>query len=291
MGRERAVIGRRIQKAELSVEARESKLAEVRDFVGRICRYAGFDGADIANFKLAVDEACTNIIQHSLQNQGGQIDIVVRYRPGFVEIDLEDQGQAFDVAAVQSPDLDHYVSIGKRGGLGIYLIQRIMDEVEFDRRGDTNHLRMVMDRRPGMDRWIPGLQFSALHRSLRMRFTLRASAGLAILVGLALGVVHFQQRTSIFEQEMQRVEGMARDLAVESRSVLSTSKPYSVERTLLQQSVLELTRSDSTIAYARVVHRHDGTIWADSHLSRLFSTWHPEPGKPLRSRPGGGSWQ
>ncbi len=284
------MIGSRVKKAELVIEARESHLAQVRDFIARICMQAGFDAADIANFKLAVDEACTNIIQHSYCNQGGEISIRVKFFAGQVEIILQDEGESFDFGSVAVPDLDHYVAIGKRGGLGIYLINRIMDEVEYATVGGTNQLRMRMDRRPSIDRWIPGIQFSALHRSLRMRFTLRASFGLALLVVLALSVVHYRQRQAIFDQDLSRVEAVARDLAVQSRSVLASSDPYSVERTLLEQSVSELSRHDSTIAFARVVHGTDGSIWADSNLDNLFRSWQPEPGRLINHGQGVGEW-
>jgi len=284
------VIGSRIKTAELVIEARESHLAQVRDFVARICMQAGFDPADTANFKLAVDEACTNIIQHSYHNQGGEIAIQVKYFSGQVEIVLKDTGESFDFGSVAVPDLDHYVAIGKRGGLGIYLINRIMDEVIYTTTDGSNELRMCMDRRPPIDRWIPGIQFSALHRSLRMRFTLRASFGLALLVILALSVVHYRQRQTIFDQELSRIEATARDLAVQSRSVLASSDPYSVERTLLQQSVTELARHDSTIAFARVVHGTDGSIWADSVLDDLFNAWHPEPGRLIDHGENSGAW-
>jgi len=285
------VIGGRVKHAQLVVEAKESTLVEVRDFVARICRYAGFDAADIGNFKLAVDEACTNIIQHSYRNMGGEISIEVSYCSGWVEICLRDEGESFDFGAVALPDLDHYVAIGKRGGLGIYLINRIMDEVEYRSNDGVNELRLAMDRRLPMDRWIPGLHFSALHRSLRMRFTLRASFGLTLLVVLALGIIHLRQRETIFAQELSRIEAVARDTAVEAQSVLNSGDPYSLGRTLLQQSVLELAHSDSTIAYARVVHDRDGRIWVDTRMDRLFTTWQPEPGRPLDSVGGEGQWQ
>lgn len=285
------MIGSRLKHAQLTIEAKESTLVEVRDFVARICRYAGFDAADIGNFKLAVDEACTNIIQHSYRNMGGEISIDVSFRSGWVEIRLRDRGESFDFGAVALPDLDHYIAIGKRGGLGIYLINRIMDEVQYHSSDDVNELRLVMDRRPSMDRWIPGVHFSAMHRSLRMRFTLRASMGLTLFVVIALGVVHLHQRQTIFDQELARVEAVARDTAVESQSVLSNGDSFSLGRTLLQQSVLELARNDSTIAFVRVVHDLDGVIWVDTQMQNLFSTWNPEPGRLLPRRGGLGQWQ
>jgi len=285
------VIGGRIQHAQLVVEAKESTLLEVRDFVARICRYAGFDAVDIGNFKLAVDEACTNIIQHSYRNMGGEISIDVGYRSGWVEIRIRDHGESFDFEAVALPDLDHYVAIGKRGGLGIYLINRIMDEVEYHSGDGENELRLVMDRRPAMDRWIPGFHFSIFHRSLRVRFTLRASLGLTLLVVLALGVIHVRQRRTIFDHELARVEAVARDTAVEAQSVLSSGDPYSLGRTLLQQSVVELARNDSTIAYVRVVHDSDGMIWVDTRMEKLFTSWHPRPGRLVHREATEGQWQ
>ena len=80
----------------LEIPADENNLGEVRDFISDICSRAGFPNRDTSNTKLAVDEACTNIIKHAYHSQGGEIRIDVQAEPGKVEINIFDRGEAFD---------------------------------------------------------------------------------------------------------------------------------------------------------------------------------------------------
>ena len=104
-------------------------MSAVRGFVGRVCRTAGFDKGDVHAIVLAVDEACTNIIKHSY---GGDHSQPIRLRTDLlangVSFELVDYGAKVDPGEVASRDLDDI----RPGGLGVYFIRRIMDEVDFD---------------------------------------------------------------------------------------------------------------------------------------------------------------
>jgi serine phosphatase RsbU (regulator of sigma subunit)/anti-sigma regulatory factor (Ser/Thr protein kinase)/transposase len=274
------VIGRG-RKAQLTVEAREIRLREVRDFVGRVGRTAGLSAVDVSNCKLAVDEACTNIVRHAYRDDNGTIEVHIHYGRMWMEIRIRDRGTSFDFDAVQAPDLDQYVAMGKRGGLGVYLINRIMDSVEYTTRDGVNELVMLLDRRRWVDRLVPGIDRSGLHSSLRMKFFLRASLGLCLLVTGALGIVHMHQRGTIIREARSRAEAIGRQLAGEAVSVLADAEPYSIQRTLLHQSVTDLVRTDRSLVYARIVRGLDGVIWCDSELARVFQRDVPA------TRPGG----
>ncbi|KAA3659594.1 MAG: tetratricopeptide repeat protein, partial [Calditrichaeota bacterium] len=59
---------------------------------------------------------------------------------------LIDTGKYFDPRTVKAPDLDRYVDIGKKGGLGIFIIRKLMDEIDYRRTEEGNELRMTKYR-------------------------------------------------------------------------------------------------------------------------------------------------
>jgi serine/threonine-protein kinase RsbW len=127
----------------LEIPADENNLSEVRDFISDICLRAGFSKRETNNTKLAMDEACTNIIKHAYGGKGGEIRIDVQAEPGRVEINVFDRGEAFDWSGIEDPDLEHYVEIGKKGGLGIFLMNRLMDDLDYQTSASGNRLYMA----------------------------------------------------------------------------------------------------------------------------------------------------
>ncbi len=96
---------------ELTVTADEGQLGRVRDFVVEACAEAAFSEREASNTKLAVDEACTNIIKHAYDGAGqGEILVRIQIKPDDLQISLHDSGKRFDFAAVQEngfqPDID-----------------------------------------------------------------------------------------------------------------------------------------------------------------------------------------
>jgi serine/threonine-protein kinase RsbW len=84
---------------------------------------------------MAVDEACSNIIEHAYAARAGDIDLACRCPvAGQFEVVIRDSGQPFDpeevpLPAVNTPaDLDNL----NEGGLGLYFIRKLMDEVRFE---------------------------------------------------------------------------------------------------------------------------------------------------------------
>ena len=125
----RSALVEKRETRELTVLAQEGQLGRVRDFVVSVCEDAGFGQREVANTKLAVDEACTNIIKHAYEGktETGEITVYAQIDAGKVSIHLRDRGKHFDFASVKDPDLDQYVETGKKGGLGVFLINRLIE--------------------------------------------------------------------------------------------------------------------------------------------------------------------
>lgn len=124
-------------------------LDEIREFVGDIARNGGFGEKDIYNIQLATDEAASNIIEHAYEGiKDGVLDISCGMEADTIKIILIDYGFPFDPSTIPMPDLKADLSNRKIGGLGIYLMRKLMDDVQYEPRLDkSNVLTMVKRKR------------------------------------------------------------------------------------------------------------------------------------------------
>ena len=168
-----------VSKEELVVPASMSHLREVRDFIEHIGKKYKFTEKVINSFKLVVDEACTNIIRHGYQDiKDGKITVRAIIRRLSLTIAIIDQGRSFDPRQVKDPDLDKYVKIGKKGGLGIFMMRKLMDDIQYNLTGNGNELRLTKMREavqePTLKIW-----FSSL--SLRRKYFMATFALMAVV--------------------------------------------------------------------------------------------------------------
>jgi anti-sigma regulatory factor (Ser/Thr protein kinase) len=124
-------------------------LDEIRDFVGEVARAGGFSDKDVYNIQLATDEAASNIIEHAYENQpNGVLELSCGMKDDAITIILVDHGESFDPSEIPLPDLKADLSDRKIGGLGIFLMRKLMDEVHYEPKPDkTNVLTMIKRKR------------------------------------------------------------------------------------------------------------------------------------------------
>lgn len=134
-------------KSIITIPSQTERLNDVREFVSSSARVHGFSEDDINKITIAVDEACTNIIKHGYNySPDKNIDVEIVRKGKDFEILISDKGVKFDPQAIPSPDMKDYLSHYRRGGLGVYLMKRIMDKVEFNFHSNKNVLRMIKTR-------------------------------------------------------------------------------------------------------------------------------------------------
>jgi serine/threonine-protein kinase RsbW len=119
----------------LEIMSRTDMLSDVRAFVSGAAKEFGFGADDVAKIELAVDEACTNIIKHAYRfDPAGKISIQVAFllekSPRFV-VSIFDNGMTFDSTKYTAPDMKEYFMQLRHGGLGILLMKKLMDNVEY----------------------------------------------------------------------------------------------------------------------------------------------------------------
>ena len=121
------------KKTTKTILSRTDNLLEVREFVADAARQFGFADEEVANIVLAVDEACTNIIKHAYQYAPDkEISISIFRNNGAFEIKIVDEGKDFNPNELRAPDLRQNLSQHRRGGLGVYLMKKLMDKVEYN---------------------------------------------------------------------------------------------------------------------------------------------------------------
>lgn len=135
---------KKIEK-ELVVNSTTDNLAQVREFTKSAAEESGFSEETVGKIILAVDEACTNIIKHAYKySPDGKIIISTKFDSAKFAISIIDEGTHFNPDAVPIPNVLEYYKQKKVGGLGIYLMKKLMDEVKFSTlSGNKNQVVLI----------------------------------------------------------------------------------------------------------------------------------------------------
>ncbi len=121
------------QRYRLKIPSITENLQMIRVFVLKIAAKMGFNEETQEQIALSVDEACTNVIKHAHHHNARRlIDIKIETDANKIKITITDKGKGFDITKLQDPDIEKYIKESKHGGLGIYLIKTLMDEVNYE---------------------------------------------------------------------------------------------------------------------------------------------------------------
>ncbi len=121
----------------LHVAATTDQLSTIRAFVRTHVALAGFSELDTNNIVLAVDEACANLIQHAYGNDASKnIDLRIIVRPSEINVEIMDTSKPFDPKKANLPDMRRYFEEHRHHGLGILLMTRVMDGIEYVPAGE-----------------------------------------------------------------------------------------------------------------------------------------------------------
>lgn len=110
----------------------------------RASMVAGMDDATAAKVSIAVDEAVTNVIMHAYAGEADHlVDIELRFTHVALEIHIWHTGRGIREDQVILPDPGEYVKHPRKGGLGLLLMSRFMDEVHFLEGKERNECCMI----------------------------------------------------------------------------------------------------------------------------------------------------
>ncbi len=121
-------------------------LAAARAMISNVAQRLGFNEMNCGQISLAVDEALCNVINHGYERRpDGRITVsvwAIDENPAGVKVIIEDRAKQVDPALIRSRDLDDI----RPGGLGVYIIREIMDEVTYEKR-DGGGMRLTLQKK------------------------------------------------------------------------------------------------------------------------------------------------
>lgn len=111
-------------------KAHLKELPKIIEFVVNSIKKQGLESITFP-VESAVDEACTNIIKYAYNGKPGFIKLSVTRENNTAIITIKDKGKLFDPNSVATPDIHSDIDQRHVGGLGIYLMKKLMDEIEY----------------------------------------------------------------------------------------------------------------------------------------------------------------
>ena len=128
---------------EMTIESDSSEIPAVSASLEAIMHAHGFSTDDILDTQLAVEEVITNIIDHGYKNACGEIIISCRINLNQAEVRIKDTAPRFDPLSLPEPKLDGTIQDRKIGGLGVFLIRQVMDEISYQYENGQNTLVLI----------------------------------------------------------------------------------------------------------------------------------------------------
>ena len=134
--------------AKLTLPAELENLESLIEFIRNGIKNLGFSSKEINQLLIASEEALVNVMSYAYPDGDGSIEITYSIENSADEgknlvIQIIDWGVAFDPLSLPDPDIEAPIEEREIGGLGIYMMRNIMDEVRYERAGDRNILTLV----------------------------------------------------------------------------------------------------------------------------------------------------
>jgi serine/threonine-protein kinase RsbW len=119
-----------------------AELERVQEFLSELWGSRGLPEDIEGSVSLALEEVLSNVLRHSrLDGRSCQIKVVFAIYPDGFEFEVSDSAPPYNPLLQPDPDVNAPLDQRERGGLGVFLVKRLADEVSYDRRDERNCLR------------------------------------------------------------------------------------------------------------------------------------------------------
>ena len=126
-----------------AVLADAAQLTVLMRFLQEFAMAVGLDAAQVSTFELALEEIFMNIVMHgSRRGIAPRVEVSVHRDAESVTMTVEDDGPEFDPLSLPPPDVTASLADRRVGGLGVFLVRKMMDSVSYARIAGRNQLRM-----------------------------------------------------------------------------------------------------------------------------------------------------
>lgn len=131
--------------SQLKLPAEISSLRKFIELVSRCAEEQGFSPERITEIGVATEEALVNVCNYAYQDGNGDVKVscILDDENRFV-IEVEDAGIPFDVLSIVEPDLIDDIDERKVGGLGVFIIKELVEDVQYRREDNKNILKLVI---------------------------------------------------------------------------------------------------------------------------------------------------
>ncbi len=131
-------------KSNITISCHKSNLSKIRSFVESSLKAHEISDLEIHKLVLAVDEVCANLIIHANHcDEGSNLNLSIIFYKEKVEFLIKDKGVGFNINEYREPKISEIVNSKRKGGLGLILVKRIMDHIEFSTEKNHNICRLV----------------------------------------------------------------------------------------------------------------------------------------------------
>ena len=130
--------------SELTLPAKLGNLRELVELVSKCAADLGLNSEKITDIGVATEEVLVNICNYAYQGETGEVKVSCKVDDeNRLIIEIEDRGIPFDINMLDDPNLAIDINEREVGGLGVYIIKELMDEVQYRREDDRNILRLI----------------------------------------------------------------------------------------------------------------------------------------------------
>lgn len=207
-----------LKEEKFVLPAQRQYVSEIKERVTSLCREFNFNYKDVNNLMIVLDEACSNIIRHAYKDkpEGGDITFEIKVMEKGIYITLVDTGKGFNWKNFRTPNLNHYVDIGKKGGLGVWIIRKLTDKSDYRTTARGNELSLVKyHSRKSIVNMV--LSFISSSKGIKERFVLATTTFILLLVaGTGLYFV-LHERDSLRNKFLAYTGEIAKSLSDSSR--------------------------------------------------------------------------
>lgn len=118
-------------KYSCKIPCKKEKLRDIRSFVKEVLDKHGLSEISISTLVLAIDEVCANLIIHSHScNPKESIELEIKVTDNDLIFNIIDSAEIFDINEYKEPSLEDLIKKQRKGGIGLILVKRIMDDIE-----------------------------------------------------------------------------------------------------------------------------------------------------------------
>jgi anti-sigma regulatory factor (Ser/Thr protein kinase) len=131
---------------ELILLNRSSEIARLQDQLEALARQLGLSPKALHEVQLALEEHLTNILNYAFEDhREHQISVRIQTAATELRVEVEDDGRPFDPLKHPVPDMSQPLSARPIGGLGIHMMRKSMDRIEYHRADGKNILVMIKE--------------------------------------------------------------------------------------------------------------------------------------------------